>query len=300
MTIRFRCECGRVLMASDEQAGMEGQCPACGRVVQIPVKETPSPKETTGDLSGEGSRGLEPGQEGSAGIEELGEPEEPGGEEPEGEREERGWIRSSRFAMLSSIIVVVVVALVAFMVVRKEREPSGGVATIEKSEPIAETDVALEGEPVGARLEEEGTESLSQGETESSLSSSVQAEPGVGISTEEPVPGETEALPSEPKKPVVASVRQETGPPEAAKPEGTFTINIASFRKRESALRYVRELNKKGIHAFDWEVDLPQKGRWYRVSVGGFSSRQEAQSYADDLKRMGISDIFITRGPGAS
>ncbi len=69
---------------------------------------------------------------------------------------------------------------------------------------------------------------------------------------------------------------------------------------KERAERYVEEMKEKGIDAFDWEVNLPQKGRWYRVSVGGFSTRQEADDYVKELREKGIYDVFITRVTGAS
>jgi hypothetical protein len=36
MAIVLNCDCGRKLKVGDEMAGQEGQCPACGRVLQIP------------------------------------------------------------------------------------------------------------------------------------------------------------------------------------------------------------------------------------------------------------------------
>jgi hypothetical protein len=36
MAIVLSCDCGRKLKVGDEMAGQEGQCPACGRVLQIP------------------------------------------------------------------------------------------------------------------------------------------------------------------------------------------------------------------------------------------------------------------------
>jgi hypothetical protein len=36
MAIVLNCDCGRKLKVGDEMAGQEGQCPACGRILQIP------------------------------------------------------------------------------------------------------------------------------------------------------------------------------------------------------------------------------------------------------------------------
>ncbi len=78
-------------------------------------------------------------------------------------------------------------------------------------------------------------------------------------------------------------------------PGGTFTINLASFRQKQRADRYVEELKKLGIDAYSWEVNLPEKGRWNRVSVGGFPTLNEAKDYTKELRQKGISDTYIIK-----
>lgn len=41
MAIALKCSCGRKLQVKDEFAGQEGQCPACGRTLQIPNVDKP-------------------------------------------------------------------------------------------------------------------------------------------------------------------------------------------------------------------------------------------------------------------
>ncbi len=83
-------------------------------------------------------------------------------------------------------------------------------------------------------------------------------------------------------------------------PGGTFTIILGSFRQKERADRYVEELKKLGIHAYSWEVNLPEKGRWNRVSVGGFPTFKEAKNYKKQLRQEGISHTYITKITGSS
>jgi cell division septation protein DedD len=83
-------------------------------------------------------------------------------------------------------------------------------------------------------------------------------------------------------------------------PAGTFTITLASFRPKQRADRYVEELKKLGIDAYVWEVNLPEKGRWYRVSVGRFPTLKEAKNYKEELKQKGISGTFITKSTESS
>jgi cell division septation protein DedD len=88
---------------------------------------------------------------------------------------------------------------------------------------------------------------------------------------------------------------QEIPPGKKMPPVGAFRINVASFRQKQSADRYVEELKKKGIDAFSWEVNLGEKGRWYRVSVGGFPTLDEAKNYVKELRQKGIPDTYITK-----
>jgi cell division septation protein DedD len=95
------------------------------------------------------------------------------------------------------------------------------------------------------------------------------------------------------------SLAQEILPGNKMPRVGTFTINMASFRQKQNADRCVEELKEKGVVAFSWEINLPKKGRWYRVSVGSFPTRQEAENYMK-VRLEGISDTFITKVPEPS
>jgi cell division septation protein DedD len=83
-------------------------------------------------------------------------------------------------------------------------------------------------------------------------------------------------------------------------PAGTYTVNLASFKPKERADQYAEKLKNIGIDAFVWEVDLPEKGKWYRVAVGRFSTLEEAKDYKEKLKEKGISGTYITKVAGSS
>jgi len=293
MTIRFQCECGKVLMASDDQTGLEGKCPACGKVTTVPQADTFDRKEPEESLATEELDEGGTAEEASMGIEGLKDLESEADDQPE----RKSWVRTPRFAMLASIIVVVLVALVVFMVVRKEKEAREELVVIKEIQPLEELEEEISAPPVGALLEEEIPQPT---EVEPITSAIVEEESFDEVSTEAPLGEETESVPTEKEEEVVASTLEETPPAESMPPMGAYTINMASFRKKENADLYVEELKKMGIDAFDWEIDLPKKGRWYRVSVGGFPTRQEAENYSDELRQKGISQTFITKVPGAS
>ena len=72
-----------------------------------------------------------------------------------------------------------------------------------------------------------------------------------------------------------------------------YTVNLGSFREKIRADRYVEELEKEGLEAFRWEVDLPGKGKWHRVSIGNFSTREQAELFAGLLEQKGFTPFVV-------
>ena len=81
-----------------------------------------------------------------------------------------------------------------------------------------------------------------------------------------------------------------------SKPEGSFTVQVASSREKEDADGMAARLRKKGYDAFVVPAEIPGKGKWYRVRVGVFPTKEEAASYADGLKRKerSIKSVFVS------
>jgi cell division septation protein DedD len=96
-------------------------------------------------------------------------------------------------------------------------------------------------------------------------------------------------------KPQVAKVEEPKvrAIPEQKLPVGRFTINVASFRKKVRAERFMEKLKKKGYKASVAEASIPKRGTWYRVSVGRFPSRGEAEALARTLKEKEGLDSFV-------
>ena len=99
----------------------------------------------------------------------------------------------------------------------------------------------------------------------------------------------------EEEKPRVAKVEEPKVQtiPEQKLPTDRFTINVASFRKKVRAERFMEELQKKGYKGFVAEASIPKRGTWYRVSVGRFPSRGEAEAFARALKEKEGLDSFV-------
>lgn len=74
---------------------------------------------------------------------------------------------------------------------------------------------------------------------------------------------------------------------------GNLTIQVASFNDQAQANERVTWLRSKGAEARAVKVEIPGKGTWYRVQIGGFKSREEAGSFANQLRSKGILQDFI-------
>jgi len=74
-------------------------------------------------------------------------------------------------------------------------------------------------------------------------------------------------------------------PQEEKKPSKVFVIQVGSFRKENRASLLVKKLKKEGYEAYIVKKDLRDKGIWYRVWVGNFLDKKEANSVLDKIKK---------------
>jgi len=86
-------------------------------------------------------------------------------------------------------------------------------------------------------------------------------------------------------RPVASSSRTASTP-------AKFTIQVASFKNEASAKKVVNELSASGHPAFVVDKDLGEKGIWYRIYVGRFQTKQEADRYISQLKD-GYQNSFV-------
>ncbi len=63
-----------------------------------------------------------------------------------------------------------------------------------------------------------------------------------------------------------------------------YSIQVGSYPNMEEANFKIENWRSKGYPAFIMIADIPDRGRWYRVRVGGFASRDDAESYLDRLR----------------
>ena len=81
----------------------------------------------------------------------------------------------------------------------------------------------------------------------------------------------------------------------ASQNNNKFTIQVASLKDSKIADKLVGRLKKGGYSAYRSIGKIPGKGIWYRVRVGSFNSRSEADPTLNRLKKEKIDAIVVQR-----
>lgn len=87
-------------------------------------------------------------------------------------------------------------------------------------------------------------------------------------------------------------VVDETGAEREARASGTgraYVAHVASYKSRESAERLVRLLRMKGFNAFEAGGGVRRGDGWYRVLVDRFNLPGDAEKFASNIRKTGIS-----------
>jgi len=73
-----------------------------------------------------------------------------------------------------------------------------------------------------------------------------------------------------------------------------YSIQVGSYPELPEANGIVEKWKKLGYPAYMMIADIPDRGRWYRVRIGGFNSKDEASGYLSDLnKREGVEALVV-------
>lgn len=110
------------------------------------------------------------------------------------------------------------------------------------------------------------------------------------IATEEP-PVSDEPMAAAPA-PASQPMRQASAPSEVEKgavriksaENAKYSLQVGSYQQMGEANSSVEKWKAKGYPAFLMIADIPDRGRWYRVRVGGFASREEARKYQQQFQ----------------
>jgi len=97
-------------------------------------------------------------------------------------------------------------------------------------------------------------------------------------------------------EPAETSTAQPTAPTVEAPAVGNpFTVQVAAFKAAGDADKLVAELTQKGFSAYRAIGKIPGKGIWYRVRVGEFSTKAEADSTIAKLKKIGKKPMLVEK-----
>jgi cell division septation protein DedD len=95
---------------------------------------------------------------------------------------------------------------------------------------------------------------------------------------------------------VAATVPAHTKPAPAGH-EGRYTLQVISYRDAQEARIFANALRKRGHAAFVTSGDVEGRGLHWRVRIGPFETRQQAQSYRTTFEREEGMNTFIVRNP---
>ena len=93
--------------------------------------------------------------------------------------------------------------------------------------------------------------------------------------------------------PAPTAVKQR--PSATVKKRSGYTLQVGSFKQKQAAEKMLANLQRKSVQGFVQKVDLPGKGTWWRVYVGEYADRAQAQKSAIGLKAKIGQSFLITK-----
>jgi cell division septation protein DedD len=77
---------------------------------------------------------------------------------------------------------------------------------------------------------------------------------------------------------------------------GKYTVQIASYKQEKDAIKLANKLQSKGYEVYITQAKIPQKGKWHRVRIGSYSTKNEADNFGSNLTQNEplINSMFVT------
>jgi cell division septation protein DedD len=95
---------------------------------------------------------------------------------------------------------------------------------------------------------------------------------------------------------VAAAFRSEDDAPPAPRGhDGEFTLQVISYDRPEPSRAFAEGLRAKGHEAFVVSADIPERGRYYRVRIGPFKGRAEADAYRKKFEDDEHMNTYVVR-----
>jgi DedD protein len=97
--------------------------------------------------------------------------------------------------------------------------------------------------------------------------------------------------------PLVAAALRDDEPKQSAPRghDGEYTLQVISYDRAEPSRAFAEGLRAKGHSAFVTTADIPERGRYYRVRIGPFKSREQADTYRAKFEDEEHMNTFVVR-----
>jgi cell division protein FtsN len=76
-------------------------------------------------------------------------------------------------------------------------------------------------------------------------------------------------------------------------PSGALAVQVASTKDAASAEALVKKLMQLGYAGFSTKAEIPDKGTWYRVRVGPYRTKTEAEQMLQELTKDTFKGIIV-------
>ena len=102
---------------------------------------------------------------------------------------------------------------------------------------------------------------------------------------------------AEERDPLLSSAISEAKSDDPAPPgrDGAFTLQVASYEQPGPAQAFVKGLRARGHQAFVTSADIPERGRFWRVRIGPFDSKWEAEAYREKFEEQERMNTLVVR-----
>lgn len=200
--------------------------------------------------------------------------------------------------LFAGMVVILILAFLLGTLFGKNLYSIKAAAPAPAVEPAVEAPLALEGAsaeaPAGVSPEEQAAKKLMAELAEQKLPS---APPGGPASPPTPAKKTEASAPAAPATPTSVPPAREPEPAPQTVGAGPYTIQLAASQNREEAEALKNKLVDKKYDAYVLKVEIPGKGLWYRVRVGHYQSREQAEKALRIIKSREpqYSDAFVTK-----
>ena len=117
----------------------------------------------------------------------------------------------------------------------------------------------------------------------------------VGQTAEKILPSEAEKVQ---KKEEGSKPTPVKSPPAKEENRPFYSVQVGVFKNKGNALVLVRHFTKLNYHAFFYETSERNKGRLYRVLIGRFDKKKEAEAMANNVRSKENTAAMVFAAPG--